>query len=171
MTTYAFGLHTLRLGTATRSLKHPVTGEVIEVPQDEGLTDDEQRTLKNMIETAGGVGPDDFGFYLICWPKDEHIRIGAGELHSGTGKCKTLTIESEQPFATKAIEFVFSIGCRCNMAFRSSVNPELVAMPPGPLGESGSPRWPSAVTLTNATDLSEWLHNTLRLPIAPDSER
>lgn len=157
--------HTCNLGDAVRKGTNPFTGEPVEFPIDDGLSDSERMAVKQLLSEFHAIGPDPDGYYQIVFSNDTSINVGAGALDGAT-PCIGIAMEIEGPASQDVVRFARRLALEGNMAVSSAIDPDIVAL----VARSDDPRicerWPDAPILTNDDDFIKWVAEQLEIAVS-----
>lgn len=157
--------HTCNLGNAVRKGTNPFTGELVEFPIDDGLSDSERMAVQRLLSKFHAIGPDPDGYYRIIFSDETSINVGAGAL-DGTSPCIGIALEIEGPANSDVVRFARRLALEGNMAVGSAIDPDIVAL----VARSEDPRirerWPEAPILTNDDDFIKWVTEQLEIAVS-----
>lgn len=154
---YSFHLHTRNLGDTVRKTTNPFTGETIEVPIDDGLSQAERDALAKVLSTHGFKGPEPEGEgYALYLPNDQSVRIRGGEL-DGTRRITGFAVEIVVVELNEDIlKIVLDMARSGNLALTSFTG-DKVRLVSRPDDDKALKRWPDAKPVESTAELRAWL--------------
>jgi hypothetical protein len=154
MGTIFLGLNTRNLGTETREMTNPFTGEKSRAHIDDGATPEELAAGVGVLDSANAAPPDPEGFRRVPLANGRYMCIN---FESRGGE-----IEIEGGFHTDAITTVFRLASASGMLVTSTIDPALVAVLPGQRHPGIDERWPTAVDIDSPESLLQWVVSELK---------
>jgi hypothetical protein len=145
------GLHTCNLGTKTRHVTNPFTGESLTMPIDEGMEPEEIEAASAVMNLAGASDPDPDNYRTVWFTEGNWACVALDPIGAAIEGGVTLDIA----------EFIFRLATAGNMVVTSRIDPQVVAVLPGQQHSDLKDRWPNAAYIHSAAGLLEWIHNEL----------
>jgi hypothetical protein len=154
---YTFYFHTRNLGDTVRKGTNPFTGEPVEFPIDEGLSQSERDALTKVLAAHGFNGPEPDGEgYALYLPNDQSVRIRSGEFDR-TERIPGFAVEIIVLELTDDIlKIMLDVAQSGNLAL-TSVTGEDVRLVSRPDDDKALKRWPDARPLESTAELRTWL--------------
>ena len=162
LTFYGFFLHTCHLSDRVRKGINPSTGEPVEFPIDDGLTDVERNAVRRVFAKFGVEGPEpEFEGYALYIPGNGSVRFRGGEFEDDEMPIKGLDVEiSVKKLSDDILRLVFEVARQGNLAFMSSIGDQ-VGLPSKSSGARSKKRWPEATIIESTDSLRSWLENQI----------
>jgi hypothetical protein len=158
---HSFLLHTCNLGESVRTGTNPFTGEAVEFPVDDGLTDDEIDALQDAFDENGIDGPEPDGEgYAVYGDEGDCLRFRCPDLDDGvpiTGVAAEITVRE---LSNAVLAVVLDVARAGNLALTSTVG-DCVRIVDRPPDRKMLERWPDAQTLSSVADLRQWLQESV----------
>jgi hypothetical protein len=157
---FTFHLHTCRLGGKVQRIPNPFTGEIFEMPIDDGLSAAEIKAVKKLLAEHKAAYGDDDEFHVIRFSDDTTVRLGIGNLRTKR-PIKSIGVELICPkLSDEAVAFVHAVATAAGAAFVTvdSENAALTAPSDDPKVRR---RWPEASILAAPKDLARWLEKVV----------
>jgi len=158
---YSFLFHTRNLGDAARTGINPLTGNAIEFPIDNGLTDDEVDAIQNVFAENGIDGPEPDGEgYAVYGSDGEYLRFQCYDLE---GSAPISSIDGEavvKQLTDSVLTIILDVARAGNLVLTSSVG-DCVRIPDDSPTEILLNRWPDAESLSSVSELRRWLQETI----------
>ena len=158
---YSFHLHTCNLGESARTGTNPFTGQTVEVPIDEGLSDAEIDAIQAVFDENGIEGPEPAGEgYAVYGANSDSLRFRCNDLDEGepiSGIDVEVVVTS---LSDKVLATILEVARAGNLAMTSSLG-DCVRIIDRVPDRSLLERWPDAQTLSSATQLRQWLQGII----------
>ncbi|MEM7478294.1 MAG: hypothetical protein AAF483_25175, partial [Planctomycetota bacterium] len=123
MDTVFLGLHSANLGTKTREVTNPFTGEKTIAHIGDIATEADVQGGIDVLRKSNASEPDPDGYQIVELSAGRYLSIAFGP----TGGC----VNIEGGLESDAIQFVFRLALASNMLVTSTIDPAVVAVLPG----------------------------------------
>lgn len=153
MNTIFLGLHPTNLGTETKEMTNPFTGETLVAHVGDAASESEFNAGVTLLDAVGASSVDPDGFRAIQLPGGCMVSVNFG--HKGSA------INIEGGFALDAFRLVFDLALAGRMLVTSTIEPDVVAVLPGHRHAGVEERWPNAVDVDSAESLMEWVQKEI----------
>jgi hypothetical protein len=143
-----------------RRIPNPFTGEIFEVPIDEGLSPAEVKAVKKLLADRKAEYGNDDEYHRIRFDDGTTICLGFGNLKRKS-PIIAVGVELVCPKLTEeAVAFVHSVAKAGGMAFVTGDNERAAVTTPNDAPKVRH-RWPDASTLATPKDLARWLEKVV----------
>jgi hypothetical protein len=148
-------LHTCNLGTQTRKVKNPFTGEAIEVPIDPGLNQSERKAVIGLLAEVKAAGPDPDYYYRLTFSDGGLADIVTGTL-DGNNPSVSFGIEI-YVMTPQVVDFLFRLARAASMCVLPIMNNTVPILTSIAQDDKVCKRWPDAVVVNSADELAAFV--------------
>ena len=149
METVFLGLHPTNLGTETREMTNPFTGEKTIAHIGDVATESQVKAGTTLLRESNASEADPDGYQVVELTEDSYLSIAFGP----KGGC----VNIEGGLESDAIEFLFRLAIDSHMLVTSTIDPDVIAVLPGQRHPGIAGRWPTAVDIESADALLNWV--------------
>jgi len=148
---FEIAFQTCNLSDKTEEIVNPFTGETIEAPVGECVTEDERRAVSRLLATAGAPHADDFGCYTPGFSDGSSAEVffdglsGNPEFGGGTVALRGISEE--------ICRFLYELAAAGNFAILPAMEGDFVLVTSAKNAERIASRWPEATVIDSPDDL------------------
>jgi hypothetical protein len=158
---YSFLLHTCNLGDAARTGRNPFTGEPVEFPIDDGLTDDEIDAIQDVFDENGIDGPEPDGQgYAVYGADGDCLRFRCNDLDAGEPISGIAAEAVVKELSDQILTVILDVARAGHLALTSSVG-DCVRIPDRTPDAKLLKRWPDAQSLSSISELRQWFEDSI----------
>ncbi|HEY8749462.1 MAG TPA: hypothetical protein VIM11_15865 [Tepidisphaeraceae bacterium] len=153
----SIGLYTCNLTSRSRIGTNPFTGETVHFPLDDGLTPQERTNLEAQLSQMRASTADEDGYRTINCPDGGEFTIGVARNNTPLVSChiEIITLTDD------VIASILDLARSGNMAIRSSIDSDVVALTKPPQSGLIAGRWPGAPVINAPGQLRSWLEGSV----------
>ena len=142
---------TCNISDETESVVDPFSGQTIEKPVGESVTDEERAALKEILASAGAPIPDEFGCYLPQLSDGSSAEVFFSELEEGEefdGGMIAL-----RGLSLELARFMYSLASAGNLAMLPAMEEAVPIVTSTDNAQRVASRWPEAVVVKTPEEL------------------